>query len=292
MGSATWVRMRLVTPVFSTVQLAARIEHAEARLTRSVGRAVLAWRPDGDAIVEDLGEGVVVYAAAASPMNKMIGVGFEALPAADRLQVIEEQFARRAAPLQAEVSTLADPSFATMLARRGYVLQGFENVLGRAIVRGDAAPPPNGTIRIELAVDAENDRWLDAAITGFLHPDQQGVQAEPLPPPDELQGAFQDFARAPGFSRYFAWIDGDLAGVASLRIDERLAQLCGAATLPVFRRRGVQTALLRRRLADAVRDGCDLALMTTQPGSKSMENGYRQGFVLLYSRAVMVKPPA
>jgi hypothetical protein len=49
---------------------------------------------------------------------------------------------------------------------------------------------------------------------------------------------------------------------------------------------------LRRRLADALDAGCDLAIMTTQPGSKSAENGSRQGFELLYSRARLVKPAA
>jgi hypothetical protein len=62
--------------------------------------------------------------------------------------------------------------------------------------------------------------------------------------------------------------------------------------LPVFRRRGVQTALLRRRLADAYEAGCELALLTTSPGSKSQENGHRQGFELLYSRALLVRPVA
>ena len=51
-----------------------------------------------------------------------------------------------------------------------------------------------------------------------------------------------------------------------MRIAEGLAQLTGAATAPAHRRRGVQTALLSARLADAGRmlsvavhgDGCDL----------------------------------
>ena len=38
---------------------------------------------------------------------------------------------------------------------------------------------------------------------------------------------------------------------ASMRIDGSLAQLTGAATLPAFRRRGLQTALTLHRLADA-----------------------------------------
>ena len=56
------------------------------------------------------------------------------------------------------------------------------------------------------------------------------------------------------------------------------------------RRRGVQTTLLRERLADAAREGCDVAIVTTQPGSPSQENVQRQGFELLYARAILIKP--
>jgi GNAT superfamily N-acetyltransferase len=102
---------------------------------------------------------------------------------------------------------------------------------------------------------------------------------------------FERVYQAPGFRRYVARWDGQLAGVGSLRVDAGIAQLCGAATLPAFRRRGVQTALLARRLDDARRQGCDLATVTTAPGSKSQENAQRQGFALLYTRALLVKPP-
>jgi GNAT superfamily N-acetyltransferase len=68
-----------------------------------------------------------------------------------------------------------------------------------------------------------------------------------------------------------------------------VAQLAGAATLPEHRRQGVQTALLRYRLFDAARRGCDVAVVTTQPGSKSTENAQRFGFALLYVRAILIK---
>jgi ribosomal protein S18 acetylase RimI-like enzyme len=69
-----------------------------------------------------------------------------------------------------------------------------------------------------------------------------------------------------------------------------IAALTGAATAPEHRRRGVQTALLSARLADAASAGCDVAIITTQPGSKSQQNAQRRGFDLLYTRAVLVKP--
>ena len=83
--------------------------------------------------------------------------------------------------------------------------------------------------------------------------------------------------------------DGVVAGGGGLRITEGVAQLIGAATAPAHRRQGVQTALLSTRLADAAAAGCDIAVVTTAPGSKSQQNVQRQGFHLLYTRAVLVK---
>jgi ribosomal protein S18 acetylase RimI-like enzyme len=279
--------------MFVPVELAARIEHAEARLSASLGRAVLPSDEEHGPFVEEIAGGVAVYAAPSSPINKMIGVGFAAIPSEGPLQAVEEQYRIRAAPLQAEVSTLADPALAALLTRRGYVLQGFENVLGRAVRPvHDGASADDGGIEIRLTKDGDAARWVDVAIAGFQSLDQQGVQPEPLPPREVLERALLPFAAVRGLLRYEAWVGSDLAGVASLRLDDGVAQLCGAATLPAFRRRGVQTALLGWRLAEAFRAGCELAIMTTQPGSKSQQNGHRQGFALLYSRAVLVKPPA
>ncbi|HEY7442158.1 MAG TPA: GNAT family N-acetyltransferase [Vicinamibacterales bacterium] len=277
---------------FVSTELAARIDHAEARLSASLGHAARARGANGDVFVDDIGGGVAVYTGPSSPMNKMIGIGFDGQVPVEALQAVEEKFKRRRAPLQAEVSTLADPDVASNLARRGYVLQGFENVLGRVVARRDAEGEREGVIKIAPMDETDAAEWLDVAITGFMSPDQQGVQGEPLPPRETLEAALRGFSEAVGFRRYFARIGEQVAGVATVRFDGGLAQLCGAATLPMFRRRGVQTALLRRRLADACEAGCELALLTTSPGSKSQENGHRQGFELLYSRALLVRPVA
>jgi hypothetical protein len=54
-------------------------------------------------------------------------------------------------------------------------------------------------------------------------------------------------------------------------------------------RRGVQSALLATRLADATSARCEIAVITVQPGSTSQENAQRSGFALLYTRAILVK---
>jgi ribosomal protein S18 acetylase RimI-like enzyme len=82
--------------------------------------------------------------------------------------------------------------------------------------------------------------------------------------------------------------DGVFAGGAELRVGGGIAQFAGAATAPEHRRRGVQTALLSARLVDAAA-GCEVAVITTQPGSKSQQNAQRRGFDLLYTRATLVR---
>ena len=242
--------------------------------------------------MEAIGGGVAVFGAPSSPVNKMIGVGFGGLPSETALAAVEDKFRERRAPLQAEVATLANPAFAALLSGRGYVLQGFENVLGRRIGAADGGPSEVSGFEVRLVEPDELDRWVDVSVSGFATPDLQGVPGEPLPPREALDATIREFAEAPGFRRYAAWVGGRMAGAANLRLDDGLALLCGAATLPEFRRRGIQTAFLRRRLADALAAGCDLALVTTAPGSKSQENSGRQGFALLYSRALLVKGTA
>jgi ribosomal protein S18 acetylase RimI-like enzyme len=130
--------------------------------------------------------------------------------------------------------------------------------------------------------------WIDLVVQGFAYPDGSPQSGETFED-ETLKKVFQDFAASAGFTRYLARVHGADAGGAGLRLSHGIAQFCGASTLPAFRRRGVQTALLRRRLRDAADAGCDVAIVTTQPGSKSNHNAQRQGFALLYARAVLIK---
>ena len=90
-------------------------------------------------------------------------------------------------------------------------------------------------------------------------------------------------------TRYIARLDGEPAGEAALHVDEGLALLAGSGTVPHLRGRGVQKALVARRLDDARREGCDLAVVVTAPGTRSQDNVMRRGFELLYTRAILMR---
>jgi ribosomal protein S18 acetylase RimI-like enzyme len=270
--------------MFCDTGLAAKIERAERDLVAAIVARIGARV--ADVLALPISGGLASFAEPGSPMNKVVGLGFAPFhePAWD---AIERAYAERKAPIQVELSTLADPSIAAFLTRRGYALVGVENVLGHALV--GHSPRPRAGIDVRESPQDELDAWIDVIVAGFAAPDAQGVAShEPF---DRIAAdrVIRDTAAADGFVRFTARLGGELAGGASMRITDGIAQLCGAATLPAHRRRGVQTTLLEHRLAFAQRRGCSIAVMTALPGSKSHENAHEQGFTLLYSRNVLVR---
>lgn len=278
--------------ILADTALAARIERAEACLSMAFAEVAIAHGPPSGAFSIPLGRGAAVFAGPDSPVNKVIGIGFDEGPLARTLDEVERRFFERGSPVQAEVATLASPGLHSLLTERGYLLQGFEDVLGLALSEGNAIPDTPAGIAVETVPREALAEWMDVVISGFEHPDATGAGiGVPMPPRSALEQTFGRFAETLGFHPYIVRVGNSPAAGAGLRFEAGIAQLCGAATLPAFRRRGIQTALLRRRLRDARLGGCDFAVMTAQPGSKSHFNAQRQGFELLYSRAILVRVP-
>lgn len=277
--------------MFANASLARRIERAEMGLILEGAAAAARRVPAEQMIVHEFNGGAAIFIEPGAPFNKTVALGFDGVPAQEGLDRLEEQFAERRAPLQFEVATLADPAVARALTQRGYELVGFENVLALPLDRSTRFEPVTG-VEVTRAGENESREWLEAVAVGFMHPDTfDGPSSQPLLPRDVLDRVFGDTLVAPRFERYLARRGGEVAGGGSFRIQDGIAQLSGAATLPPHRRHGVQSALLRHRLTEAVRRGCDMAVVTTEPGSKSQENAQKAGFALLYARAVLVKEP-
>ena len=270
-------------PLFGSTGLAERIERVEMQMITTATE--IARRRVGDsAFVLPIAGGAACYAEEGSPLNKIVGLGFGGVPSADALDEIEQAFTARGAATHVELSNLADPEIGAALTSRGYQLVAFENVLGRSL--HDEQPVTVSGVEVRLGDNRAT--YVDVMVEGFAHPDEEGVPAPEDFPRESIEKAIGDIEQA-GATPYFAMRDGVVAGAGSMRLSEGVAQLTGAATRPTHRRRGVQTALLSTRLADAVRAGCDIAVVSTSPGSKSQQNVQRRGFHLLYTRAVLVK---
>jgi GNAT superfamily N-acetyltransferase len=275
--------------LFCDIELAGRIEQAESELISALARATHARTGAGDGFVIRIGGGVASFAEADSPFTKVAGIGFAAVPGDAEWTAVESAFAERGAVTQVELAHLADPEIAPLLSDRGYRLEGYENVLGLDLraVPGPVLPPG---IEVRRSGAEEFEAWLAVVVEASVHPDTDGLPWHDEFPRAIIENAQRDSAAA-GLVRYVALRDGVFAGGAELNVVGGVAQFAGAATAPEHRRRGVQTALLSARLADAAAAGCEVAVITTQPGSKSQQNAQRRGFDLLYTRATLVKHP-
>jgi len=272
--------------IFASTELAARIERAECRMLTEA--CASARRRLGDQVFAvPVSGGVATFSEPGSPLNKVAGLGFGGTLEERALASIESRYASNGVPVQAEVSSLADPAIARHLTARGYLLVGVENVLGCSLPAAPLSGPSD--VSVAAAADDEFDVWLDIVVSGFAAPDAQGVLSHEEYDRDVIDRIMRDFSRARGVVRYLARRDGAAVGGGVMRMDDGVAQLGGAATLPAHRRRGVQTALILTRLTRAGEHGCDIAVVTTQPGSKSQQNLARLGFDLLYTRAVLVR---
>jgi GNAT superfamily N-acetyltransferase len=281
--------------LFATTSLAARIERAEADTAMAFGGSA---RASGTPVlISPVGGTHAVYGGPGQPFNKLAGLGFAPLRE-DEMARLEAAYDERQGEIRVEQSSLADPAVASLLTRRGYTLIGYENVLGLALTASTVAgfsrecdTARASGIDIAAAGPGELQTWIRTVAEGFLTPDTFDG-----PPPTEsfgresLERIFADFSGARGCALYLARRADVIAGGGSLRIVDGLAQLGGASTLPAHRRRGVQSTLLRARLVAAAALGCDVAVVTTEPASKSQQNVQRAGFQLLYVRAVLVRP--
>ncbi|MNN24555.1 hypothetical protein D3C81_1379930 [compost metagenome] len=90
----------------------------------------------------------------------------------------------------------------------------------------------------------------------------------------------------PGWKLFLATLDDVPAGVAGMHINGNIASCTLAATAPEYRNRGIQSALLQRRLYEAHLADCQLVAAQASFGSTSQNNMERAGFRIAWTRSV------
>jgi ribosomal protein S18 acetylase RimI-like enzyme len=155
------------------------------------------------------------------------------------------------------------------LARHGFLPSGF---LASLIGEPDRSTEPDGSVDIER-VDSEEtmEQFLDAYVAGWGIPDHAQFKSNVRP-----------WRVQPGWSLYLD--DGRPAAAATLYLADRVGYLADATTAPAFRGRGLQAALLRRRIRDASTAGIDFVFSGAEPMGTSHRNMERAGLRLHFLR--------
>lgn len=92
-----------------------------------------------------------------------------------------------------------------------------------------------------------------------------------------------------GWRFYIGFLKEQPAAVAVMYMQNNMASLTFAATLPEYRNRGLQTNLLLRRIHDAYLNNCELVVSQCSYCSPSHRNMERAGMKIGYTRATWTK---
>lgn len=229
----------------------------------------------GTAIYEIGGATVVVIEKMpVTEFNRVIGLG-DYQPATEAMiDEIIELYGRKNLPFGISVSPAAQPSQLTdWLLERGFK---FSYNLAK-VIRGTEPPP---VIKTDLRIEPVTE----ANAADFAYASQQGFGM-----PEWLAPLMAESATAPDVYAYVAYAGDEPAGVGALAMTGEVGHLFNGATVPKFRRRGAQGAIMARRIEDAVKMGArwvatETGESTPEMPNSSYNNMLRTGFKLAYLR--------
>lgn len=269
-------------PALATVTdlpLSRRLERAEGTANAAFVESRAANEPALGATWIDVGGAYAMFDGVGSPLTQSFGLGLFSSPSSADLETLEDFFLSRGADVFHEISPIAEPALLGVLAGRGYHPVELTTILrlpldASTLLPARAHPPTAGLTTRRIDTD-ELSTWADVSASGWGES-------------PELADFMRNFGVITGGSRgvscFVAELDGTRIGTGAMSVHDGVALLAGASTIPAWRGRGAQGALLQARLAYARELGCDLAMMGAAPGSTSQANAERQGFRIAYTR--------
>jgi GNAT superfamily N-acetyltransferase len=259
------------------IEIARRVERKQATAIMKVG---LEHAP--------LADGWMIYGGPGSYLNKASGFGLDQEPTEAQLDGLVAFFAQRGVEPKVELSPFGSQALLAGLARRGFVLKEFENVLFRPLSAEDtprALLPqgwPAGVVieRVNPTDDALVREFIAVSASGFL--------PEGAPVPDTFMEAGLKAAKAPEYDSYVARVGDEVVGAGGCESSGGITGLFGTSVKPAYRRRGIQQALIAARLEQGGERGSHLAFIISGPGIPTERNAARMGFRMAYTRVVLV----
>jgi len=233
-----------------------------------------------------VGGGACVWYSPDNMVNGSFGLGMNGPVEREEVAALIAFFEERGAPARIDVCPYTDSSLLRWLAGYGFVATAFETVLYQTFevaeaVQDAASIADEGPVRVALATtDEERELWASLEARGFTD--------------DAADEAGMMLARAIALRsdvlHFIGCVGDEPAGTGMLFMRDGLAMFNGDSTLPAWRGRGVQTALLAHRIRYAREAGCDLGVIEASPGSISERNQQRAGFAVAYTRVSLEKP--
>jgi len=238
-------------------------------------------RPEIGAAEEEVCGGHMSFCGLGSPVGRAVALGLDRPFTSADFDRVEAFYRGHKAPAQVDLCPMHEPAVFEMFKERGYAIAELNNVLYRKLGRKEKFPPP------PMGCEICHSQAREAAAAGAI------VERAFFPDgaPEAFRGLVAPLYQMEGALAFVASVQGKpVACGTGLVISERkVFALCGAGTLPEYRGRGLQTALLRARMAAAAQAGCEYAVVVTQGGTTSQRNAERLGFRVAYSKVTVIK---
>jgi hypothetical protein len=202
-------------------------------------------------------------------------------PAPEReLERVLELFESSGATPRLEVAPGASSSaLALQLARRGLRHTHTDPMLVQSA--RPAASSPESAVQVTRVRSVEAFDVFKATYVRALQVEARLVAIQ--------QAYMEHWRQVPGWKLYFA-SEGDVPiGTGMLFSKGDVAYLAEAATIPEFRARGAQAALIRQRIADAWQGSTRIVFSRAQLGSRSQRNLERGGLESRYMVAIWTR---
>ena len=256
--------------------LACRLERAEGLTNAEFVEARARLMPESGAKWISVAGAWAMFDGVDSPWTQTFGLGLIQMPTSAELTVIEDFFKERGARVFHEVSPLADKAILAMLGERGYRPFEMSSVMFLPLSTQVSPRSASGSaVSVRVAGKEEREIWARTSAEGWSEY-------------KEFAHLMLEMGRVMAAAKkntlFLAELDGRVIGAGGLSIHDGVALFAGASTIPAWRRRGAQRALLEARLQYAREAGCDVAMMGAEPGSSSQRNAERQGFRIAYTR--------
>ncbi|WP_404447715.1 GNAT family N-acetyltransferase [Sutcliffiella horikoshii] len=198
------------------------------------------------------------------------------------LEEIVDFYSSRGIPARFEVTPgNATTDLLRKLSGMGFFQSGFHTALYRTLSTKEMA----WTVT-EDTILVEKISLEDFGIFGELYTKGFGM---PVAFKDYVTTNNRVLAESDKWNFYLARVDGEPAGIGVLFNENDVATLAASATLPEFRNKGVQTALIQRRMQRAEEAGCRYLVGQAAFGSVSQKNMERAGLRIAYTNAVWEK---
>ena len=252
-------------------ELVLRVEDAISAERRAFADGMASLHPDSGACWIPIAGGHAIFTGAKLFTNRVMAAGLQRPVSESEVESAEAFYAQRGLPSEFELASVVDRSLISALGDRGYRLHRFRNIYVRTV--GGDEPVDDTPAQVVEVDQATRTVWSTTLLDGFGY--TAGSDRDRV---EKWNRMLLSLGR---LTAVVAVLDGRPVGAASVLLIGSTAVLGGATTLPAHRRRGIQQQLIQTRVAIASRAGCNLAVVTADPGSSSGRNAERKGFQLL-----------